>query len=248
MKMIKEIVTVLLVMVFGCRQAPAEETIPGPLETSSPEADALFDEHLEKGTIFLCTTAQQFLQKGWSKDYAGLIRKKWRGSNYAGIRLALQGLPNHTYRIGQKFDCVAVLTNDGEKAQSLNTGGSCGMTHALSLLVISPDGGLGLGWCRGAVGGPHCRCRPTHDRVNPGHSVMLTTGFATDGAVPWTLDKAGVYVVVGTYVVKSDEGEAQVIYSNPLPMTVEEEERAGSKEDPHFKSADHGGAARLKRE
>ena len=190
----------------------------------------MFDKHAQEGTRFLFATAQQFLQKGWGKQYAGLVRNKWKGRSHTGISHTLQGLPKHTYRVGQRFDCVAVLSNDGETPQRLNTGGSCGMTHALGLLVIPPDGGLGVGWCTGLGGGPHGRCRSNYQSVDPGKSIKLATGFASDAAIEWKPDKPGDYLVIGTYylqtkgaqpIVQPKRSDPSVLFSAPLAITVE---------------------------
>jgi hypothetical protein len=201
-------------------QLPSATQSRGPAKEGSANARHLFLSHNRQNTLFQSATAQEFLQKGWGDDYARLILAEWQGQSHEGIALALRGLPNHTYRVGQPFDCEAILTNTSDKTMRLNTGGSCGMAHPLGLLVIPPGGGLGMGWCRGLVGGPHCFCRPTYNEVGPGGSVKAMTGFASAAAVVWKPDKPGTYVVVGTYILRSGERHRSV-YSAPLAIAVE---------------------------
>jgi len=151
-----------------------------------------------------------------------MIRKNWVGQSQAGISLQLEPLPDYSYRVGQKFDCLAVLTNGSDDTLHYNNGGNCGMTHALSILVVYPSGNL-LSRCRGKVGGPHCFCQRNYEAVDPGESIHLVTGFASQAAVVWTLERSGLFTVIGTYKFESEKGEPFVVYSAPLVIDVEDE-------------------------
>jgi hypothetical protein len=201
--------------------ALAQESADAPAEAADRSPEAVFDQHAASGTLFLPQTAQQFRQNGWGKEYAALIRDKWQGSSHAGMRVSLKPLPDHAYRVGQPFDCLAAIKNEGEKPQKLDVGGSCGMTHALGLMVIPPDGGIDLGWARGKVGGSHCFCQSRFESVEPGRSAALQTGFATSAAVNWKPAKPGVHLVIATYAAPAKAGAPDVIYSAPLAIEVE---------------------------
>lgn len=170
---------------------------------------------------FTTAAAREFQRKGWGRDYWRLIRQRWKGRSRDGVSLALKGLPGHTYRVGQEFDCRAFLTNEGDSAKKLNTGGTCGMTHALGIVVVAPDGDLGLGRCRGAVGGGHCFCKQTHETLQPRETVKLATGFASEAAVAWKIRKPGKHLVIGMYLLGSEDGRRVIMYSKPVVIDVE---------------------------
>ena len=214
-------VTVLVLAACWCLPAFADETAPSALERSATGSEKLFDEHLRTGTLFRPSTREQFRKKGWRKEYVALIRQKWDGKSHDGVGVELRGLPDHVYRVGEQFDCVATITNDGERPQRINTGGDCGMTHSLGLFVIPPDDEYLVHSCRPAGFGPHCFCVQTHQSVSPGNSAKLATGFGTAAASGWVFNKPGEYAVIGMYLFRSEAGKpTHRAYSPLLIVTV----------------------------
>jgi hypothetical protein len=210
----------LVASIAAWRQmAPADEPAAPP-EATPNDAEALFDQHAERGTLFLPETSVEFLRNKWGRQFADLVRTKWRGRSEARITLALKPLPEHTYRVGQAFDCLATISNESDKSQTLDIGGTCGTTHALGLLVIPAHGAVGHGYCRGKVGGPHCFCHSRFVPVEPGGSAALETGFASDAAVSWNPTQPGQYLLIGTYNLSTDPAKPAVAYSPPLVIDV----------------------------
>ena len=184
--------------------------------------EAVFEDHMKAGTVFEYATAREFFREGKGEDYARLIEQRWKGIPVNGVSLRLEPLPGFEYRVGEKFDCEAILTNKGGEAGEFNVGGNCGMTHALGILVVPPKGGSGMGYCRGKVGGPHCFCKQETKILKPGESTKLMTGFASDAAVEWKLDSPGKYLIIGTYTIPRKEGGIDTVYSAPLVIEVME--------------------------
>lgn len=203
------ITALMLIVSLATSIAAGQDLSDAPQAAESSSPAALFERHAAGGTLFAYETAQQFLQNGWGKEYAVLLRQRWKGESQAAVGLALKPLKDHTYRVGQPFDCLATIKNSGDKPLTLDVGGSCGMTHA-----------LGLGWCRGQAGGPHCKCQARFEHVEPGRSTALETGFATMAAINWTPEKPGEYIVIGTYTLPPEDGKQRVVYSAPLVIDV----------------------------
>jgi hypothetical protein len=214
------LLTIAVSIACCCVLTLADEPVPAAPDAASSEPEALFEKHAAAGTLLFYETAREFQGQRWGRDYARLVREKWKGQAHAGISLMLKPLPDHVYRVGQPFDCLAVVTSTGDKAQRLDVGGSCGMTHALGLLIVPPQGGLDLGLGRGKVGGPHCFCKSQFESLEPGRSIKLATGFASEAAVAWKPEKPGDYLVIGTYEVPIEGGKPATVYSAPFVVTV----------------------------
>jgi len=195
-----------------------------PVLSAAPSAgtpEALFEQAVQDGTLFESETAQRFQQGGWGRDYYRLVKERWKGQRPRGLTLELRPIPNG-YSVGQSFDAGASLNNGGPAVSPLlDTGGDCGMTHPLRIVVVEPDGRLIQGVGGGAVGGPHCFCHPEQRRLEPGGSVELMTGFASRSAVRWVLERAGDLLVVGSYSL-FEAGVESRVYSAPLEVSVRE--------------------------
>lgn len=189
----------------------------------SPAAGAAFEKHLKAGTLFDVAALKEFNQNGWKRDYAALLRDRWKGRPADGVSLSISGLPNHVYHTGETFDCTASVTNEGQQPRTLDTGGSCGMTDALTLMVMSLGDGQFF-TVRGKVGGPHCHCTPQRKVAEPGKTLPLTTGFASENAVGWTPTSPGKYLVIGVYALGEPVKRTATVYSPPLVVTIKKQE------------------------
>lgn len=198
-------------------------TTTHPSRTNRPKIDpaarGYFSHLVEHYGLFAPKTIEELDRSGLRTEYARLVRDCWKGRDEEGVSLELKATPGHTYRVGEAFHCRAFLTNHGSQARLLQTGGSCGMTDALSPYLISLKDGQ-LFNCRGADGGPHCFCRPTQSLVQPQETVEIVTGFDSKAAVPCIPEEPGDYVVVGRYYLEAPPGVAKIVYSPPLVVHV----------------------------
>ena len=188
-------------------------------DVPAPEAVEEFAKHNEAGTVLDVKTLQEFHKNGWQRDYALLIRDRWKGREADGVALKIEPLGEHVYRVGEAFDCRATITNKGQQARSFVTGGSCGMTDDLSVAVISLEDGQ---WftLMGIVGGPHCFCKPKQQIAAPNESLELAAGFSGKTAVHWKPTRAGRYVIVGSYALPKEDGKRPIVYSPPVEFEV----------------------------
>ena len=184
-------------------------------------ARAAFEEHIKRRTVFAGRTQQDFDANGWKRDYARLVRDLWTGLCVEGVCLEIKPVPDHVYRVDEPFDCVAFLSNGAAKPRLLDTGGSCGMTDVLTLIVLSASDGRSFS-CQGRVGGGHCFCEPKQTLLGPKQTVEIETGFASDVAVGWTPDKPGDYAVVGVYWLRTSKTTGKIVYSPALTVKVVE--------------------------
>jgi hypothetical protein len=192
-------------------------------EQPSPAAGAAFEKHRKAGTLFDVAALKEFNQNGWKRDYAVLLRDRWKGQAVDGVSLSVSGLPNHVYHTGETFDCTASVTNEGKQPRTLDTGGSCGMTDALTLMVISLSDGQ-FHTVHGKNFGPHCFCRPQREIAQSGKTLKLTTGFASEKAVGWTPMAPGKYLVIGAYALGEPIKRTATVYSPPLVVTIKKQE------------------------
>lgn len=183
---------------------------------ASPAATAAFEKYVADGRP---ETLMEFSKNGWQRDYALLMRDRWKGRAEEGISLSLEPLADHTYRVGEVFDCVARLRSSGDEPRLVDVGGSCGMTDALALSIHDTTDGRAFS-CLGAAGGPHCFCKPKQARVNKGETVEIATGFTTRAALGWSPDRPGEYVVVGWYALSRHKPDSKFVVSPPLVIKV----------------------------
>lgn len=183
---------------------------------ASPAAAAAFEKYVADGRP---ESLSVFAKNGWQKDLAVLMRDRWKGRAEEGISLSLEPLADHTYRVGEAFDCVARLRYSGDEPRLVDVGGNCGMTDALTLSIHDTADGRAFS-CRGAVGGPHCFCKPKQARVSRGETAEVTTGFTTRASVGWSPDRPGEYVVVGWYALSRHKPDSKFVVSPPLAIKV----------------------------
>jgi len=183
------------------------------------------EKRISSGTALSTGVAQYYRERNWGQQYAQQMARLWKARPALGVSLQLRPLPGRRYAVGGLFDCKATVTNGGTEARELVVGGSCGMTHPLGIAVITPEGGLGVGWCRGAVGGPHCKCARSKQNVRPGQTVDLQTGFASAAAVPWRIAKPGRYVVIGVYGVPHGDKNSKYAYAYSAPLVIDVPEK-----------------------
>lgn len=182
-------------------------------DVPAPAAVEAFEKYSEAGTVLD--------KNGWKRDYALLIRDRWKGRQADGVALKIEPLHEHVYRVGEVFDCRATIANEGKEARSFVTGGSCGMTDDLTVAVISLQDGQ---WftLMGIVGGPHCFCKPNHQIAAPNESLGLATGFSGKTAVHWKPTRAGRYVIVGSYSLPKEDGKLRIVYAPPVEIEVKD--------------------------